>query len=375
MKTFSNKILKESEMTDVQTPGVVTPGNLNNGVMNHYIPIQNIVINVRNIFGPWWGLVVEPGEDNQTLKIYNSQFTSEEAIWKILSYAPDGRTSLMDYVAAQGLPHVRMVNLGSVYVVYFYATDIAGQEDPETFATTGDNLPAATTCDKCCTDDIANTAAQECEISDLSNFITESDDEQQPLFYSGEIDLEDPLYKTIREVVDMNDKVRACGQWIKLLGDHVTLPDGYYWKAVKDRDGMESIALRKRFVKRRAFGKEMECVKSLMNIYNSAKDGIWVDAFEKDNTLPKEEQELLDNVLSFIQAQPSEDPCVFGVKQPMDDAANESLSASDMDKLFVVYDEFGEMLKGFNTKEEADKFAKDWSAEYHVNCNIEQQKI
>lgn len=376
MKTFSNKIGKvfneDADGGAVQASvSVVTPGNLNNGVMNHYIPIQNIVINVRNLFGSWWGLVVEPGEDNQTLKIYNSQFTSEEAVWKILSYKPDGRTSLLQYMQMQGLPNVRMVNLGCVYVVYFYATDIAGQEDPETFATAPDCLQ-----DPTCTNDIANTATCECEITNLDNFITESNDdtEQQPLYYSGEVDLEDPLYRTIREVVDMKDKVRACGQWIKIMGDHVVLPDGYYWKAVKDRDGLESIALRKKFMKRRAFGKEMECVKSLMNIYNADEDGIWVNAFENKDNLPKEERELLDNILSYIQAQPSTDPCVFGVKQQVADM-DESLAAADHDKLFIVYDEFGEPLKGFDTKEDAEKFASNWSKEYHVGCKVEEQKL
>ena len=377
MKTFSNKIgkvFKEDAGVDnvVQSSTVVTPGNLNNGVMNHYIPIQNIVINVRNLFASWWGLVVEPGEDNQTLKIYNSQFTSEEAVWKILSYKPDGRTSLLQYMNMQGLPNVRMVNIGCVYVVYFYATDIAGQEDPATFASSPDCLQ-----DPTCTNDIANTEACECEITNLDNFITESNDdnEQQPLYYSGEVDLEDPLYRTIREVVDMKDKVRACGQWIKIMGDHVVLPDGYYWKAVKDRDGIESIALRKKFMKRRAFDKEMECVKSLMNIYNSDDNGIWVDAFENKDALPKEERELLDNVLSYIQAQPSADPCVFGVKQPMLEGMCESLSAKDRNKLYIVYDEFDTLLRGFDDKDEAEKFANAWSKENDVKCKIEDQSL
>lgn len=369
MKTFSNKIGK---VFKEDACSVVTPGNLNNGVMNHYIPIQNIVINVRNLFGSWWGLVVEPGEDNQTLKIYNSQFTSEEAVWKILSYKPDGRTSLMEYMSMQGLPNVRMVNLGCVYVVYFYATDIAGQEDPATFATTPDCLQ-----DPTCTNDIANTATCECEIANLDNFITESNDdnEQQPLYYSGEVDLEDPLYRTIREVVDMKDKVRACGQWIKIIVDHVKMPDGYYWKAVKDRDGIESIALRKKFMKRRAFDKEMECVKSLMNIYNSDNNGIWVDAFDNKDNLSKEERELLDNILSYIQAQPSDDPCVFGVKQPMLEGMSENLSVKDKNKLYIVYDEFGEMLRGFDEKDEAEKFADAWSKENDVKCTIELQRL
>ena len=33
------------------------------------------------------------------------------------------------------------------------------------------------------------------------------------------------------------------------------------------------------------------------------------------------------------------------------------------------------MLKGFDTKDEAEKFASAWSKEYHVDCKIEDQSL
>lgn len=365
MKTFSKLLIKECG---------VEPQNLDNGVMNHYIPIENIVINVRNLFAQYWGLVVEPGEDNQTLKIYNSQFTSEDTIFRILNFKPDGRTSLLSYVTMQGLPKVKLVNLGSVYVVYFYATDIAGQEDPESLAT--NSLPANQDCanpdncicDKTCTDDMCSAGYTECEISDLSKYIIESD-EQTPLFYSGEIDLEDPTLRAIREITGESDKVKACGDFEKAIENNIQLPDGYYWKGVKDKDGLESIALRKKFMKRRPFGKEQECVKSLMNIYNNEEGGIWVEPFDHKDRLDREESQLLDSILAFIQAVPSDDPCVWSVKPDLGDDMNESALVLDGYQ-YLITDEFGQDIISVNTEEDAKKVKDYWEKTNKVKCTI-----
>lgn len=366
MKTFSKLLIKECG---------IEPQNLNNGVMNHYIPIENIVINVRNLFAQYWGLVVEPGEDNQTLKIYNSQFTSEEAIFRILNFKPDGRTSLLSYVTMQGLPKVKLVNLGSVYVVYFYSTDIAGQEDPDSLAAS--SLPANQDCanpdncicDKTCTDDMCSAGYTECEISDLSHFITESD-EQTPLFYSGEIDLEDPTLRAIREITGELDKVKACDDFKKAIENNIQLPDGYYWKGVKDKDGLESIALRKKFMKRRPFGKEQECVKSLMNIYNNEEGGIWVEPFDHRDRLDREESQLLDSILAFMQAVPSDDPCVWSVKPDLGDDMNEALELGG--HLWLVTDEFGQDIISVNTEEEANKVKEYWGKTNKVKCTVKK---
>lgn len=363
MKTFSKLLIKESG---------IDPQNINNGVMNHYIPIQNIVINVRNLFASYWGLVVEPGEDNQTLKVYNSQFTSEDVIWKILNFQPDGHTSLMQYVAMQGLPKVKLVNLGSVYVVYFYSTDINGQEDPESLAQSAavPNTGAAVVTDPVCTDDMCAAGCVECEISDLSKYITENSDEQTPLFYSGEIDLEDPTLRAIREITGQTDKVKATGDFEQAVCQNIQLPDGYYWKGVKDKDGLESIALRKKFLKRRPFGKEQECVKSVLNIYNNEEGGIWVGPFDHRDRLDREEAQLLDNILAFMQAVPSEDPCVWSVKPDIEEA-NESKMVLD-GYLWLVTDEFGQDIISVDTEEDAKKVQAYWEKEMHVKCTIKK---
>ena len=347
MKKF-NTSFHESESpvqgADIQTPidGNVTNA-LNQGVSNHYIPLQNIVINVRNLFAPYFGLVVDPSEDNKSLRIYCSMFTDENIINRVLNYKPDGHTSLKSYVSAQGLPYTRLVWTGSSYVVYFYAKDLGELQIPDTRDTIAYYPPALPS------GEIEGDGIGECELSTIESVVYESV-EDAPLYYSGEIDMEDALTRTLREVANMQDKVKACGEWENAVRNHVTLPDGYYWKAVKDRDGMESIALRKKFSKRRPFGKEIPCVKSIINIYNGSKDGIWVEPFDNKDSLTREERQLIDNVLSFIKANPDKtDPCVFGLKQPVDsNNANESI--------YNIKDTNGTIIETKNSMDEALEF-------------------
>ena len=64
--------------------GVTSGIGMTQGVMNHYTPIDNIIINTRNIFGALLGLVVSKGEDGISLKIQSSSFTNPEVTRNIL---------------------------------------------------------------------------------------------------------------------------------------------------------------------------------------------------------------------------------------------------------------------------------------------------
>ena len=99
------------------------PGNgLNRGLSNHYTPIDNIISNVRNLFGSLLGLVVRKGEDGTSLKIQSSNFTTPEVTSSILFNSTfDGRTYLHSYIIQQGLTGFNIVNIGNYCIVYYFA--------------------------------------------------------------------------------------------------------------------------------------------------------------------------------------------------------------------------------------------------------------
>lgn len=351
------------------------------GKTNHYTPINNIVTNVSNLFAPYFGLVVTPGKDNQTLRVYCTQFTSEEVIWKVLTYKVDGHTSLYDYVSSQGLNHVRCVFIGGVYVVYFYSTDINGQVDPALFEPNAQNVGNCTSDPNNPMSDLRTEYNNNvcCSLdSDNEMFDLIKEDFEHPCFYGGEIDLEDPTVRAIRDILRMKDKVKATGEFVKTISPNLHLPDNYYFKAVKDKDGLESIALRKKFTRRRPFGNSIDCVKSIVNLFNDAGDGIWVGVFDKKDDLDKEERELIDNLLSYIQAQPTDDPCIWGLKQPIDDDTNESLNSNESTIVESKEDKNTYIVLGttddgdlvfdiFDTKDEADKAIQKYMKENPMN--------
>ena len=261
--------------------------SLGNGVSNHYTPIQNIIINVRNLYAQFWGLVVTPGEDGVSIKITGSEFTSKERINDILysnvfnSYS----SSLASYIISQGLTEINILDLGASYVVYFSPNDIKSAE-----------IPMAKTCTE-----MLHYNLMESEMSKLS--------------YNNEEELEDNIKKDIAEIFDLQDKIQAASQFDEVLSHKIQLPEGYYIKAVKDSDGNNSIALRKKFEKRRPFGKTIECTKSLINIFNSGKDGIWIDDFDNKDNMNKDDVALIENILDFIGAvQNNNDLCVWGLE-------------------------------------------------------------
>lgn len=356
MKSFSQFI----EAAVVQTPNCIMPGNLNNGVMNHYIPIENIVINVRNIFAPWFGLVVEPGEDNRTLKVYNSTFSSQEAVDAVINFKPDGRTSLREYVAMQGLPLYKTVAQGNTLVVYFYSTDIAGQEDPATF--TGHPIPPV--------DEPLPAPYEEALL-----FSTDEELSQVLEEVSEETEMRDILNKTFYDLAGAADQTESDKKWASALGENVRLPNGYYWANVKDEDGHKSIALRKKIVKRQSFGRSNKYVISLINIYNNGKNAIWVGCFDQKDQCPAEDVELIESILSFIGAVPTQDPCVFTFNKPvLGENVNEA-KGCELGIVYTVYDSDGQPIESFTTEHDAKTAADKFAADNKVKCVVKKEKI
>lgn len=356
MKSFS----QFTEAAFAGTTSPVTPGNLNNGVMNHYIPIENIVINVRNIFAPWFGLVVEPGEDGRTLKVYNSTFSSPEAVDAVLNFKPDGRTSLREYVAMQGLPLYKTVSSGNTLVVYFYSTDIAGQEDPAAFA--GCPVPPAlqplpTPYEE---------ALKSCTDEELSSVLEEAGEETE---------MRDILNKTFYDLAGTADQTESDKKWAAAVGENVHLPNGYYWANVKDEDGHKSIALRKKITKRQSFGRSNKYAVSLINIYNNGKNAIWVGCFDRKDQCPTEDVELIDGILSFIGAVPTQDPCVFTFNKPvLGENVNEE-RGGELGIVYTVYDGDGQPIESFTTERDAKAAADKFASDNNVKCVVKKEKI
>lgn len=362
MKSFSQFL--ESVPT-VAANGII--GNLNNGVMNHYIPIENIVINVRNIFAPWFGLVVEPGEDNRTLKVYNSTFSSPEAVDAVLNFKPDGRTSLREYVAMQGLPLYKTVSTGNTIAVYFYSADIAGQEDPSTFAANNSDIMPSVPVDdpepqiESLDEDDAKIEINMSVVEGISNM----DDETE---------VRDIISRTFYDIAGDAGETGSDEKWSKAIGANVELPKDCYWALVKDEDGHKSIALRKKVTKRLSFGRSKKYTVSLINIYNNKKNGIWVGCFDHKDRLDVQDTALVDSILAFIGAVPTDDACVYELAKP---ALTEPVAedCGELDVLYTVYDEDGQPIQSFTTKQDAKAAAEKFSNDNKVKCTVKKETL
>lgn len=362
MKKFS----QIAEAAFASIPQGVVPGNLNNGVMNHYIPIENIVINVRNIFAPWFGLVVEPGEDGQSLKVYNSTFCSDEAVNACLYFSPDGRTCLADYVAMQGLPIIRKVQQGNTIVVYFVASDIAGQQDPATFATPTVKEPNGTYVP-------ADMPQVESYEEELHTVVESTDDETE---------MKDIINRTFYDLAGEAGENKSDEKWAAALNGNIELPDGYYWAVVKDEDGHKSIALRKKVTKRLSFGRSKKYVVSLINIYNNGKNAIWVSDFDHKETIPTTDVELIESILSFIGAVPTKDACVYTFDKPaldepivVGDKVSEGKETCQLNTLYTVYDNDGQPIQSFTLESDAKNAAEKFAKDNKVKCKVVKETI
>ena len=171
-------------------------------------------------------------------------------------------------------------------------------------------------------------------------------------------------------------------------------------KAVKDESGNESIAIRKKYTKRRPFGKTSENVKSLINIYHVGNDGVWVDPFDEKESLDEETSNLINSILSWMGAEETGDPCVWKLnltgaeeENKEDDnnnvgdntnidntiASKEELevkvheSVEDAKKFaYLVYDDADCIVGAFPNREQADKFANEFAKENNVETTVKR---
>lgn len=267
------------------------PGNdVKLGVTNHLTPLNNIITNIRNFFGSTMGIVVEPGEDGVSLKLHSSKFVCPKEVSKVIDQPYLGNTSLHSYICQQGLCNMKLINLGSYYVVYFGPNDIRTAENPDKVAADA----------KCCVacSEMLQFNLFECEMDSLNEAF---DDEE----------LEDKTKEQLLKFIQGTDKVKCAQKLSELLADDLNLPEDYYFCGVKDAEGNESIALRYKFQKRRPFGKEVTLSKTLINIYNVGENAVWVEAFLTKDKNSDTMNRIVETTLKLIGAQPTDDPCVY----------------------------------------------------------------
>lgn len=289
MKTFT--ILNEQCVTSD-----VNPGNaMSLGVTNHLTPVDNIVTNVRNFFGAQLGIIVCVAEDGVSLKMHSSRFVNREEVMKILKNPIQRNMSVQEYITAQGLDLIKMINLGQYWVVYFSPSDV------KTAAPGLEAVPAELPMKE-----QLLWGLDELEFESLDPvIITESEDEE----------MEDGNVAKIKEILQMTDKVKAAKKLEALVANEMELPREYYFAGVRSNKGTESIALRWKYTKRSGKKETTELVKSLINIY--PKDGeLFIADFDEKSmfNLPAEVNTLINNIIEFFGAEKTNDKAVFKIK-------------------------------------------------------------
>lgn len=288
----------------------VNPGNQlsQTGVMNHYTPVQNILTNIKNLYCTRLGIVASIAEDGVSIKLNSTKFINEQEIRKVLNETlyNDG-SCLQTYITQQGLDKMSVVDLGMYKVVYFSASDLKTaqpglESDP---------------CQDCKESFMLNV--YEAELIDIN----EANDD--------DVELEDETHKTLMELINSKDKVKAAKQFAAIVAKEIALPDEYYFCGVKDSDGEESIALRWRYMKRRPHKKSIENTRSLINIYGDGKEAIWVQDFDEEAyfKLPDDVRKLIENILELLDAQKTKDPCVWMIGEEEDKEEKENDSSED----------------------------------------------
>ena len=249
------------------------------GVSNHYTPINNILIAIRNLICCRLGIIAEPGEDEVSIKLHSSKFTDEESINAILYDKIDRFTSLDSYIRMQGLTKRTIVDLGSYKVVYYSPEDIKQAENPEVMA----QVP-----------DVDIEPTTEC-LETIKTILEEQQD-------NDKVDWID--------ILGNEDKNVAAALFYDKIKNKIDLPENYYYvKATKDANDNKCVAIRKKYEFRKPFGEKIEKVKSIINIYSP--DNIWVSGYQDCITLSDTDSRIIEKVLNLINAQKTDDNCNF----------------------------------------------------------------
>lgn len=256
------------------------------GVSNHYTPINNILIAIRNLICCRLGIIAEPGEDEVSIKLHSSRFTDEESINAMLYDKIDRFTSLDSYIRMQGLTKRTIVDLGSYKVVYYSPEDIKQAENPEVMA----QVP-----------DVDIEPTTEC----LENIKTILEEQQE----NDKVDWVD--------ILGNEDKNVAAALFLDKIKNKIDLPENYYIKATKDANDNKCVAIRKKYEFRKPFDEKIEKVKSIINIYSP--DNIWVSGYQDCITLSDTDSKIIEKVLDIINAQKTDDNCIFTLISKQDE--------------------------------------------------------
>lgn len=260
------------------------------GVSNHYTPINNILIAIRNLLCCRLGVIAEPGEDEVSIKLHSSKFTDENSINAILYDKIDRFTSLDSYIRMQGLTKRTIVDLGSYKVVYYSPEDIKQAENPELMAQVPDV-------------DIEPTTES---LKAIKAILEEQEDD----YTTDWVD-----------ILSNEDKNVAAALFYEKIKNKVDLPENYYVKATKDANDNKCVAIRKKYEFRKPFGEKIEKVKSLINIYSP--DNIWVSGYQDCITLSDTDSRIIEKVLNLINAQKTDDCCKFTLTVTKDEEPKE----------------------------------------------------
>lgn len=321
MKKFST-LVKNVELKE--SIGM-NPGNsLACGVTNHYTPIDNIITNVRNLFGSMYSLVVTKYTDNVSLCVTSSNFgCTETSAREYLYKCTCGGKSLASYIYDQGLTEVSLISTGpSQFTFRFFAKDIA-VTDPNTVAA---EIAAIGPSDAC--------SPAECYESELTikDVILKEDEEE----------MNDTTVEDFSNIINMDNKIKAAEAFAEKISSQIPLPEYLYIKATKDSDNNQSIALRYKYEKPRPFGKKQEIIVSVMNIFHTGHDGIWVDAFVNKGVFDSNVTDVIENILKMIGAESTSNPAIWEIpdntvvntEETTDEPAEDSDSTTDMDDNF-----------------------------------------
>lgn len=276
------------------------PGNgVALGVTNHYTPIDNIVMNVRNLFGTFLGFVATKGDDGVSLTLASSSFTNpqktQELVYSYYVNFGGGCTYLVDYIRNQGLQGFKVIDLGNSCIVCFFPTDIknAGKD------AVMNAVPVKA---------IQDANMHECEmIGGLCDRRLINED--------SEVELEDRTHEELAEIINNTNKVKAAADFAARLEHAVKLPENMYIKATKDAEGHESISLRYKTVKRRPFGGKMDSVTSLMNIYCTGANAIWVDAYLNKSMYDDTIIDTIEAILQYLGAEATSDEAIWNLPE------------------------------------------------------------
>lgn len=298
----------------------VNPGNsVDLGVTNHLTPINNILTNVRNLYSDV-DIVAAVAEDGVSIKVHSSRFVSKEECERILYWGNIYRPALATYLYQQGLDKMQITTVSDspanqYYVAYFSASDIkaadptkdstpANEPDPKN----NPNPPAGDN-----KDNKKKKVSEDKEINGEEKEIVVNEDNN-----GDDDEIKDLTHGKVLELLKSKDKVKAAKQLEILVGQEVELPREFYFAGLeaKGDGGEESVALRWKYQKRVDVNATSEIVKTLIKIHEPGEKCVFVPDFDEDTmfTLPDEVKKLIENIIDFVGATPTDDKAVFSIE-------------------------------------------------------------